>query len=399
MSLRSYARSFVILTVLAGIGLAAVALSSNRRESQPATLAPAASIPSVTVVRAEVREIADTALVNGTLVARDDIMVGPEIDGHRIVSLHADDGDRVVAGQVLARLSRDMIEVQREQNAAALARADAAIAQARSQIIQADATATEANNALERTRTLSRTGVASQENLDTRTANARTATARLAAARDGLALAQAERAQILALRREIDLRLERTEIKAPAAGVVSRRMARIGMIASPAGDALFRIIADGAIEFEAEVPEHRIAAIAPGQLVRVSVAGGALFEGRVRLVNAEVERGTRLAKIRIALPSNANLHIGQFARGSVDIAWRRGVVLPMSAIVYANDGNSVLRVREGRVEARKVRLGIVADGVVEVLDGIDDGDRVVSRAGSFLRDGDLVVPVEGAPRS
>lgn len=397
--------SKLLLALLLAGGAAAAGYAWMQRPSVApvANAAPAPAIaPAVTATRARVTELVDAVLVNGTLVAREDIQVGAEVDGYRIVEILADEGDRVHRGQVLARLARDMIDIQLTQNTALLARGDAAIAQAKNQIVQAEASNTEAKSSLERSRSLAQRGFASQEVLDQRLSAARNAAARLAAAHDGLALAEADRLQTLAQRSELELRLARTEIKAPVDGVISRRNGRIGAIAAMSGEALFRLIANGEIEFEAEVPEQRLAAIRPGQAVTVEMTGAAPITGKVRIVPAEVDRLTRLARIRVALPVEAALRVGQFARGVVTIDRRRAVSLPLSALVFDQDQARVQIVRDGRIATRVVHLGITAAGRVEIRDGVSDGELVVLRAGAFLRDGDAITPVvesEPVPRS
>ena len=133
------------------------------------------ALPGISTAKAERRRMVERLVVSGNLVARDEALVAPEVDGLRVMSLHADEGDKVEAGQVLARLSRDTLEAQMAQNAAAIARAEAAIAQANDQIPQADAALTEAKAALARTVALRESGNATLELLDQRTAAARTA--------------------------------------------------------------------------------------------------------------------------------------------------------------------------------------------------------------------------------
>ena len=83
--------------------------------------------PSVSVVRAETADFAETVLVTGTIVPREDILVAPEIDGLRILEVLADEGQEVRKGDVLARVERETIDAQTAQNAAQLARTNAAI--------------------------------------------------------------------------------------------------------------------------------------------------------------------------------------------------------------------------------------------------------------------------------
>jgi HlyD family secretion protein len=111
------------------------------------------------------------------------------------------------------------------------------------------------------------------------------------------------------------------------------------------------------------------------------------------VVLPEVERATRLGKVRIALPKNADVRIGSFARGTVELARHTGVAVPLASLVYAAGGPRVQVVLDGKVETRPVRPGLSADGFVEILEGLRNGEEVVARAGSFLRDGDTVRPV------
>jgi HlyD family secretion protein len=354
--------------------------------------APAA--PTVTVVRAAERELVERAIVTGTLVPREEILVAPEVEGFRIAEVLVEEGDLVKQGQVLAKLSRDMLETLLAQNAATRTRAEAGIAQARSNIVQAEAAQVEALQALERARALMKSGNTTEAVLEQRVSAARAAEGRLSAARDGLRIAEAERASAQAQQREIEWRLSRTEIRAPAAGVISRKNARVGATASAAGEALFRIIANGEIELEGELTETQLPRLRDGAEAQVTVDGGRFIAGRVRNIFPEVDRSTRLGKVRISLQKDPALRIGSFARGTVEVARRTGVAIPVASILYAADGPTVLAVVGERVEARRVKTGLTAEGFVEIAEGLKPGEAVVARAGSFLRDGDVIRAVE-----
>ena len=233
--------------------------------AQTAQPKPAPAAPAVTVVRAAPAELAETVFVTGTVTPRDDVLVGPEIDGYRIVELLADEGDRVRAGQTLARLSRETLDIMLLQNAASLARIDASIDQAKAQIAQSEADLSFATATLGRSRQLDRSGFASKEVLDQKVATENAARARLAASKEGLALAMADRRQMEAQRKDTELKIARTEIRSPVDGVVSRRTAKVGMIAAGAQEALFRIIRDGVVEVEADVSETILARLKAGQ--------------------------------------------------------------------------------------------------------------------------------------
>lgn len=352
---------------------------------------------AVSVVQAHPAPFAASVLVTGSLVAREEVLVGPEIEGFRIVEVLADEGDRVAKGQVLARLVSDTLDAQLAQNVAALARADAAIAQARSAIASAEARLDEAANAYERAKPLSKSGFLSDSGMDQREATRRTAEAAAASARDGLKVAEAEKAQIEAQRRELVWRRARTDIRAPAEGLVSRRNARIGGYATGSAEPMFRIIAKGEIELDAEVPETRLFEVREGQTAIVEAGTSRPLTGVVRLVSPEVDRTTRLGRLRISLGAIANLHVGAFARARIWTATSHGIALPASAVLHSSDGPVVQVVVDGRIATRPVRLGLAQGNQIEIRSGLGSGETVVARAGTFLRDGDAVraIPVDG----
>ncbi|MFI5013375.1 MAG: efflux RND transporter periplasmic adaptor subunit [Hyphomicrobiales bacterium] len=366
------------------------------------TAAPGARIPlppAVTVVQASRHDFVDRFFVSGTLVAREEAMVGAQIDGLRIVELSADDGDRVTKGQVLARLDRSQLDALVAQNDAALARADAAIGQATSQIGQFEASLAQAQADLDRARKLD-VQIVTQATLDQRIAAFRTAQSQLGAGKSALAVAQADKASRQAERRELMVRVDRTEVRAPVAGIVSRRTARLGAVAMSAADALFRIIADGAIELEADIPEQSLAPLALGMQAKIALPGmEGEIEGRVRLISAEVDRATRLGKVRIALPLDAPARIGSFASGVAIVARRSGVGVPTSAVTRTEEGAFVLVVKDSRIELRKIAVGIANARLTEAREGLAAGETVVARAAAFLRPGDAVRPISASERS
>ena len=353
--------------------------------------------PLVTTTTATRGEMVETVQVTGTLVAREEIVVAPQIEGLRIVEILAEEGDRVAKGQVLARLSRETLDAQAAQSSAQLARADAGIAQARAAVAQAQAALAASAPALDRAKTLAKTGAGTDAMLEARAADQAANVARLDAARQGLASAQAERKALEAAREELDLRIQRSEVKAPEAGLISRRAARIGAIASAsAPDGLFRIVEDGAVELAAEAPDFRLAKMRPGQPARIRDAAGFFHGGKVRLVSPEIDRTTRMGSLRIAIDAASQLRVGGFARGSVETDRRTALSLPASAVIQGAEAATVDAIRDGRVRKTQVKTGIVVDGRVEIVQGLAEGDMVAARAGAFLNDGDRVQTREDA---
>jgi HlyD family secretion protein len=390
--------SIAALVLLAAIVVAVTLVAQPSPKRRPQAPAEEAVAAAVTAVRVERAHFTETVLATGSLVAREEVLVGPEVEGLRITEVLAEEGMRVKRGDVLARLVADTLEAQLAQNDAARARAQAASAQARSGITQAEARLLEANNAFERAKPLRAAGHLAESAYDQREQAARTAAAQLLAANDGLKVAEADMAQVEAQRRELLWRRGRSEVIAPSDGVVSRRLARIGGFAAGTAEPMFRIVANGEVELDAEIPETRLPAVAVGQPARVEVAGAGEVSGTVRLVSPEVDRATRLGRVRIYLGDNKALRVGAFARGLIETASAEGLAIPAAAVLFGADGPTAQLIREDRVQTRKIKIGLSTGSAVEVRAGLSPGDLVVARAGTFLRDGDLVRPLDDTTR-
>lgn len=385
-------KSLAMLSFLALAGLPSAGLA---QAPAAAAVQQRSAGPAITVTTVKRGEIVQSVVVSGSMIARDEIMVTPEVDGFVITELLAEEGERVAAGQVLARLSRTMLEVQRSQNAAQIQRAEAGVDQAKAQIVEAEANLVQANNAFDRTKALRDSGNASVETYDLRATAARAAQARLNSAKQALAIMTADLALAKAQGQDIEVRLARTEIKTPKAGIVSRRNARLGAMATlGAAEPLFKVIAEGAVELEAEVAEVELPSLKPGQRVAVTPAGATqALEGQIRLIAPEVDKASRLGRVRIALKDNPPVAIGSFARGVIETGRKNNVVLPLSAITYTRAGATVQAVKDAKVTTKKVELGLIGDGRAEIVSGLAEGESVVARAGTFVRDGDVITPV------
>lgn len=380
--------------LLATTMMAGMPPSFAQEEAPAAEGAVAETAPAISTVEASTEEIVATTTVTGSLIAREEVIVGVDVEGFKIVELLAEVGDVVEAGDVLARLDAATIDIQLAQNTSQLARADAAIAQARASIAQAEAAKVEADAALARTQDLTSRGVTAQEILDQRISAAATATAQLNSARQGLEQAIADKALVEAQREELELNRSKTEIKAPASGIVLSRTARIGAIASPASEPLFRLAAEGDVELSAEVSEVGLAQLEVGMPVKVVPAGfDSAIDGEIRLIAPRIDPVTRLGEVRVSLDGTATLRPGAFARGTVEVARSTGVVVPLSALVSTDGTSTVQVVADGHIDTREVETGLRTAELIEIRSGVRPGDIVVRRAGSFVRDGDQVKAV------
>lgn len=387
-----------ILALMLGTALAA---------GFPLTVAPALSIaadeeaqpavetaPAISVVACERREIVERLSVNGTVVPRQEAAVGIDLAGMIVEELLADEGDVVEEGDVLARLDRSALDTQLAQIEASRAQAEAEIERMRAQIADAVIGVRQAREAHDRARALQDKGVAAQATLDNAVNALDSARAGQVSAEKALAASEAQLGVIDAQRAEIMRQIARTEVRAPASGLVLSRSATLGAVVSASGGPLFRMAVDGEFELAARVAETDLARVRPEMPAEVTVAGAAdPVKARVRRISPEVDRASRLGEVRIALPAEANARAGNFARGEIELSRRDGIAVPAAALVY-RDGEAFLQVvADGVVDTVPVEPGVRDGALVEVRSGVSAGQEIVSRAGTFVADGDRVTPV------
>lgn len=358
----------VLWTIGVLLLLSAVGLLRARSASAPS--AAVSAPPLVSVITARTEQLADVVSFTGEIAARDEAAISAEGESGRVAALFAEVGDRVQAGEVLARLDTSLVAPQVASLEAALeeSRANAALA-------EADA---------RRARAVAASGALALQEIERR---------------EAAAVAAAAKVKVVGAQlNEARARLRRTEVRAPFDGVVLTRAAEVGQLAGPGGAPLFRVGRAGAIEMRGKVAEADLPRLAAGQLVRVRVTGvEQAFEGRVRLIGAVIEPQTRLGTVRLDLPFHRDLRPGAFARAEVEVGMGRRPLLPQTAVMSDDGGNYVFVVdAAGKVVRRDVRVaGSRAEGLV-IAGGLTGGERVISTAGPYLRPGETV-RVAGEP--
>nr|WP_234900335.1 efflux RND transporter periplasmic adaptor subunit [Rhizobium skierniewicense] len=352
------------------------------------------NLPSIVVSEATTRELVDRVVATGTLRPVDEIYVQPLVDGLSIDTLNVDIGDKVAAGTSLAELSKDSLILEKSQLQANRAKAEASVAQSKAQVIEAQANYDDAIRQRDRADRLGKSGSGSVSQVEQTAAAAEVALARLQASRQAVTVGEADIKVVDAQIGDIDLKLSRTSVKTPVAGIISAKNARVGAIASGSGDPLFTVIKDNAIELVADLSETDIQKVEPGQRAVITVAGGRnKIEGKVRLVSPTVDATTRLGSVHILLPADSPARAGMYGSAEVVIASANALALPLSAVTSGRDGSTTRRVEHGVVKQVAVEIGIQDGGFVEIKNGISVGDVVVEKAGAFVRDGDKINPV------
>jgi RND family efflux transporter MFP subunit len=331
---------------------------------------------AVEVAAARLDSLADVIDVVGSLAPKRAADIRSEVSG-TVLEVAVTEWVPVRKGTVLARLDA------RES--------EAAVAAARAAVLQAEANEARAVREADRCERLRAAGLATQQMLD----EARTV--REAAA----ASAAAAKAQLSA----VEYRLERTAIRAPFDGVVASRSIDVGDYVESMGAPrpLFQVVDNRVLDLTVTVPSTRSALLRPGQRLEFETDAlpGRAFAGTVAHINPVVDETTRTIKV-IAEVSNEDgvLRGGLFVRGRIEVAERRGVLqVPRAALFswdVAGGRGELFAVEDGIAHRREVRTGATAGGMVEIASGLREGDRVVTRGGFNVRDGDRVTVVSSS---
>ncbi len=350
--------------------------------------------PSIRVVAAVEREIVQSISATGSIMPRSEALVGADVAGLLVEELYFDVGDIVKKGDRLARLDRSNLELQMTQIDAQGAQNDANLASAQSQTVDAEIAIKDAQEQLNRILPLVKSGVASKAQRDSAQNALDSAKARFNSSQQAALVVQSQKAVLEAQRKQTALQLNKTELRSPVDGLVLARSAAIGQVVSGAGGALFTVATDRAFELAAEVSEADLARLQQGMDVNVTLPGRNMpIAGTIRIVSPQVDPKSRLGTVKVTLPMDEALRNGSFARGVIVLERKRTVAIPSAAVLYRNTDPFVQKIVDGKVVSTKVELGLRDNEFVGVASGLAKGDVVISRAGTFVADGDAVTPI------
>lgn len=355
-----------LAALLLAVSLAATLALTGCSKPRP-KVTEAENARAMRVVRLGFAPISGALTASGDLVPREEAAVLPEVNGFRVARVLVDVGDHVRQGQTLVQLDPALIQAQ-------LAQAEAVASQAQVQALQAGEQAA-------RVKDLDNAGVISQEAIDQRRFQARAAQATAAA-------------QAAALK-DLRTRMGKLSVTAPVGGVILERTVRPGDLSAVAATPWFRIARDGQIELAAQVSEDDLGQIRPGQHAQVTLPGGEVVSGVVRLVSPQIDNASKLGLVRVHLPVRPDIRAGGFAKAVFTEATGTALAAPETAIRYDADGASVMVVGpDSRVHKAPVQTGERGGGLVQLVKGPPAGSRIVLNAAAFLLDGDLIKPVD-----
>jgi HlyD family secretion protein len=350
--------------------------------------------PSIRVVAAAEREITQSITATGSIMPRSEALVGADVAGLLVEELYYDVGDVVKKGDRLARLDRSNLELQMAQIDAQGAQNEANLASAQSQTVDAEISIKQAQEQLNRILPLVKSGVASKAQRDNAQNALDSAKARFTSSQQAALVVQSQKAVLEAQRKQTALQLTKTELQSPVDGLVLARSAAIGQVVSGSAGPLFTVATDRAFELAAEVSEADLARLAQGMDVNVTLPGRATpIAGTIRIVSPQVDSKSRLGTVKVTLPKDDGLRNGSFASGVIVLERKRVTAIPSGAVLYKGRDPYVQKIVDGKVLSTPVTLGLRDNDYVGVMSGLNPGDVVISRAGTFVADGDAVTPI------
>lgn len=351
------------LIVAAVVGLSSCSNEQLAKEPSPESVR---NMPVLAVQQAGVPDLLEAV---GTVQAAQTSDLASQMMG-TIVEVSAHAGDRVRRGQVLA-------VIDDSQPRAAVERATAGGTAAQQQLVATDSDLALAESTLKRYQTLYERKAVSPQEFDEVKARQQAALARRDMAKAGQAQAQAALSQA---RTSLDY----TRIRAPFDGIVTEKKADSGTLASP-GMPIFTVEDVRRYRLEATVNENDLRYVRTGQQVSVVIDAldNVVLNGKVVQIVPAADPASRTFLVKIELPADARLRSGLFGRAQFSRGERQALLIPGTAVVERGQLQGVFVLDQNRVASlRYITLGKPSGAEVEVLAGLQDGERIVAKPGA-----------------
>jgi RND family efflux transporter MFP subunit len=375
------------------------AAARNPADEEPGT----SNRVTVAVSKVERRDLSQSRRVAAEFRPFQEIDVHAKVAGF-VKEIYVDVGSRVRKGQTLAILEVPELRDELEQMTASLRQSQQQVEQAQHEVKRAQANQRVTHLSYTRLESVMKTRpeLIAQQDVDDALGKDEAAQAQAEAAQAGLAAAKEHVNAAMANRSRVQAMLGYTKITAPFDGVVTARYADTGaMLASGTSSekqalSLIRLSENGLLRLDIPVPEQEVPLVHPGKKVTVEVpALGRTFEGTVARFAHTVDTSTRTMMTEVDVP-NPTLKIvpGMYAWVSFPVQDRKNtLVVPVQAV--SREGDKALAYRIGtdnKIEILPVTPGIQTGGLLEILSGLAEGDRVAVANTSQLRPGETVTP-------
>jgi len=362
------------LSFLIVAGVAGLSSCSNEQQAKAPSTETVRNIPVFATQQASVPDLLEAV---GTVHAAQTSDAASQMMGN-IVEIRAHEGDHVQRGQVLA-------VIDDSQPRAAVDRAIAADLAAQQQLVAAESDLTLAESTLKRYQNLYEKKSVSPQEFDEVKARQQAAFAHRAMAKAGQSQAQAALSQARTS-------LEYARIRAPFDGVVTEKKADSGALASP-GMPIFTVEDVRRFRLEATVNESDLRYVRTGEQVSVAIDAldNAGLKGKVVQIVPAADPASRTFLVKIDLPTDTRLRSGLFGRAQFSRGERQALLIPRSAVVERGQLQGVLVLdQNGVANLRYITLGKPSGVAIEVLAGLQDGERLVTKPGAVDLNGKRV---------
>jgi RND family efflux transporter MFP subunit len=400
------------LILLCGCVLASLGCSRDKSGAPAASAAPGQRKVSITVARAEGRDVQRSVQIVGTLLPQEEVTLANEVPA-TIGSILVDMGDRVQKGQVLIKLDEREARLEAERMTAnlqaareALVRSRQVLDSSRANVERAQAVLSDAQVNLKRFQGLFAEGAISasqrdsaQTQYDVAVASLRAAEAQYESDRAAIKNAEANVEQAVASLELARKRWKDTDVVAPFDGFVRKRLVNVGETHKEKTP-LMSLVATQALKLQGEVPERFAPQLAVGRPVRVEVEAypDRTFAGTITRVSPAVDVESRTFTVEASVPNPGGiLKPGFFVKASILTGMERNVsFVPEEAVVSLAGIVKVYVIASDKAEERRVVTGQRTEGWVEILEGVKPGETVATSSLSQLASGTAVSIQAGA---
>ncbi len=387
-----------IFSLLLGVLVISGCQSSSSRTPAKASANTIAEPPrEVRVATARTERVTRGIEATGTLAAQDEVALAMKVTG-QIVELNVDLGDHVKKGQVIARLDTTDLRLQVEQSAAALQQARTRLGLSASgtdervdpaktpTVIQATAALNEARINRDRAQKLLDEKLIARADFDSALSAYQSAEGMYQDAIEEIRNRQAilaERKSQLKLARQ---QLEYGELRSPIDGAVVERSVSVGQYVT-AGTTMVRIVRVDPLRLRLPVPERAASGVRVGQraIVRADQDNN-IYYGRVTRISPAIDMTNRTLMIEAEVPNAKGLlRPGAFVRAElITESNQPAVFVPTSSLVSFAGLDKVITIEDGKAVERLVKIGRKETDRVEILDGLEPGEKVVVRPGNLV---------------
>jgi RND family efflux transporter MFP subunit len=361
--MRSYRRAAIALMMAAAFGC-------GKKEVEPVAQRAPVVVQGATVATVGTEEIPDLQEAVGSVKARNSAVISARVSGS-VTRVYVREGDRVGRGRLLASIEAAESGAAAAGAAAGVEEAARGVEEARSRRRLADAT-------FDRYRRLYSDQAVTRQEFEERRSQQEVAA-------EGVARAQARLSQARQSARAAATVAGYGSVSSPIAGVVLAKQVEAGQTVFP-GSQLFTIEGDGGYRLEVAAPEALSGKIRAGDRVAITVEG-APGTGRVVEIVPGIDPASRTFTVKIHL-SGKTLRSGAYGKASFPVGSRKGIAVPASAVVERGALTSVWVVSPaGIARLRLVKLGGVLGEKVEVISGLNPGERIVISGVEKVSDG------------